>query len=540
MSFSRHLANTLELIADSHPEQVAITQGAHTLTWRDFDLRAARFANAMAGRGIRRGDVVAIAMYNCPEWLEAFYGLLKLRAIPANINYRYRTAEMLHLLGDSDARAVIYHRSLRPEISALQKKLPAVRQWLMVDDPDVDPPRKPAEYELLLASQVALPRQDRPADEPYLSYTGGTTGLPKGVLYRLGLTTVVAHRFVNAIYGTNYSGDDDPVEIARALNGSGRQVIALTAPPLMHSTGLAITAIPTLAVGGTVVLLANKSFDAHVTLREVERTGSNRLTIVGDAFARPLVQALQQGRPGGEPYHCSSLRLIVSSGAALSASTKAALLAQLPHVLIMESLGATEGVSFGVKVSGTGDTLETGRFKASPGVMLVDENFDPLPEQIGHCGLLAAPVITSGYFNDKKKNAETYFQFRGELYAAPGDYGRLEADGSLTLLGRGSGVINTGGEKVFAEEVEEVLKRLPGVLDCIVTGVEDVRFGQKVAALIQLANDTALSEGDITSHVKEHLAGYKVPRLVVFATTLPRGPNGKPDYRVVWEMLDAQ
>ena len=540
MSFSRHLANTLELVTDVNPEEIAIIHGARELSWGDFDRRAARFAAALASSGINRGDVAAIAMYNCPEWLEVFYGILKQRAVPANINYRYRSAEMYHLLSDCSAAAVIYHASLAAVIEPLRTSLPSVRLWVLVDDNGSTAAEDRQGYEALLAAHGPAPRQARPEGEPYLSYTGGTTGLPRGVLYRLGLTTVVSHRFINTIFGKAYTGDSDPAIIARELYEAGQQLIALVAPPLMHSTGLAITAIPTLAVGGTVVLLTKKSFDPHLTLAEIERTGANRLTIVGDAFARPLLQALDEGRPGGERYHCRSLRLIVSSGAALTASTKAALLEQLPHSLIMESLGATEGVSFGVKVSGAGDKLETGRFLASPGVIVVDEDFTPLPEQIGHAGLLAAPVITAGYFNDAEKNAQTYREIDGELYAAPGDYGRLEADGSLTLLGRGSGVINTGGEKVFAEEVEDVIKQLPGVLDCIVTGLADERFGQKVAALVQRSSEATLRERDIETFVKRRLAGYKAPRHIVFVDSLPRGPNGKPDYSVVRELLASE
>ncbi len=204
---------------------------------------------------------------------------------------------------------------------------------------------------------------------------------------------------------------------------------------------------------------------------------------------------------------------------------------------ILESLGATEGVGFGLTISRAGDNLETGRFRAFDGVIVVDENFTPLPEQIGHTGLLAAPATTAGYLNNPEKNAEIYRRIDGVLYAAPGDYGRIEADGTLTLLGRGSAVINTGGEKVFAEEVEDVIKHMEGVLDCIVTGIPDERFGQKVAALVQLTGNTEISESELASFVKQHLAGYKAPRQVVFADTLPRVPTGKPDYPRVREIL---
>jgi len=537
MRFSRHLANTLELVADVIPEQHAIVQGDRELTWSEFDDRASRLAAGLASNGINQGEVVAIAMYNCPEWLEAFYGILKQRTIPANINYRYLTDEMFQLLADCSASAVIFHSSLLGVILPLRDRLPQIRLWVMVDDGKRALTERILDYEVLLACHAPAPRQERPAEEHYLSYTGGTTGLPKGVLFRLGLTTAVAHRFVNAIFGCSYTSETDPVTIARSLHEAGERLIALVAAPLMHSTGLAISAIPTLAVGGTVVLMANRSFDPHLTLTEIERTRANRLTIVGDVFARPLLEALREGRTDKTRYRCESLRIIVSSGAALTASTKQALLDYLPEVSIMESLGATEGVSFGVCECRAGDVLETGRFMTAQGVIVVDEEFNPLPEQIGHIGLLAAPAITSGYLNHPKLTAAIYRQINGVLYAAPGDYGRLEADGSLTFLGRGSGVINTGGEKVFAEEVEDALKQIDGVLDCIVIGVSDERFGQKIAALVQPAIGVVLRESALEAAVKQRLAGYKAPRHIVFADVLPRGPNGKPDYRKVRELL---
>lgn len=537
MRFSRHLADTLELVTDVAPERVALVYGESELTWREFDERASRLASALVSCGIKQGNVVAIAMYNCPEWLEAFYGILKMRAVPANINYRYRSQEMAHLLRDSSAAAVIFHRSLADAILPLRRALSQVRLWLMVDDAGRARSMDVMEYEELLSDHRPAPRQQRPDDEHYLSYTGGTTGLPKGVLYRLGLTTAVAHRFVNAIFDCKFTDEIDPVTMAVHMRDAEQQVIALNPAPLMHSTGMAITAIPTLAVGGAMVLLRNRSFDPYLTLTELERTDANRVTIVGDAFARPLLEALREGRPDDETFHCNSLRVIVSSGAALSASTKQGLLDYLPGVSIMESLGATEGVSFGVSVSRAGDKLDSGRFMAADGVIVVDDNLNPLPQQIGHTGLLAAPTITSGYLGNPAKSAEIYRQINGILYAAPGDYGRLEADGSLTFLGRGSGVINTGGEKVFAEEVEEALKKIDGVLDCIVTGVPDERFGQIIAALVQSETGAILYAEELRSRIKLQIAGYKTPRQVVFVDCLPRGPNGKPDYKLVRQIL---
>lgn len=532
-----HLANVFEQVADTVPENTAIVYGRKELSWREFDDRSARLATALVKAGVKTGDVVAIAMFNCPEWLEAFYGILKIRAIPANINYRYQSNEMLHLLQDCAATAVIFHTSLAQTILPLRASASQVKTWIAVEDEERLAAGDIDEYEHLLATCPPAIRCNRPAEEHYLSYTGGTTGLPKGVLFKLGLTTLISHRFVNAIFGYEYTASSDLLEMTRAMDSSMQRIVAMVPVPLMHSTGLAISSIPTLAVGGTVVLMTSKSFDPDAVLAECKRTNANRITIVGDAFARPLLQSLRDNDQVGIQFSCNHLKVIASSGASLSATTKKELLEYFPGAVIIESLGATEGVSFGVAQSNAGDSLETGRFRTAPGVLVVDEHFNPLSEQIGQVGLLAAPVITSGYFNNPKKTAEIYRDINGVLYAAPGDYGRLEADGTLTLLGRGAGVINTGGEKVFAEEVENTIKQMDSIVDCIVVGLPDERFGQTVAAVVQLKKDCVVPQSDIIAWAKSTLAGYKAPRRMVYCKSLPRFPNGKPDYDKVRKLL---
>lgn len=535
--FTRHLANTLELICDLDPARTALIHGPVQRSWRQFDDRAARLAAAMQAGGIVAGETVAINMYNCPEWLEAYYATLKMRAVPANLNYRYREDELAHVLNDSDAVALIFHASLAEVVLRNRPKLSRIRLWIMVEDSDSGGMDGVEEYEKLIEKHAPAARIDRPADDKFLSYTGGTTGLPRGVSGDLGMVWGIAPRAVNYIFGTSFTSDDDPVEIARNLRAGDREIISLVAPPLMHSTGLQMTAIPTLAVAGVVVTMTKRSFDAHHTLQEIERTGANRLTIVGDAFARPLLRALEEGRPGDGPYHCESLRLITSAGAAWTASVKTGFFEHLPHVTLLESCGATEGVSLGVKATRKGDTIRTGNFDPTEGVLLVDENLVPLDGRPGETGLLAAPAVAECYRNDPEKTARTYRVINGTLYAVPGDHARLEPDGSFTLLGRGSSVVNTGGEKVYPEEVEDVLSQAVGVRDCLVLGIPDERYGQKVAAIVQLAGGATANPDDIIAHVKAHLAGYKAPRELLFVDSVPRNPNGKGNYTLARNML---
>lgn len=525
------LADMFEAMCDLHPARPALVHGDLRRSWGEFDERAARLAAAMAAYGVGRGDTVAIAMYNCSEWLEAFYGAIKLRAVPANVNYRYQDEEMLQILQDGDARALFFHASLADAMLRIRPRLPHVRMWVMVDDVDFPESVEAVErYETLIDGHAPAPRIARSADDCFLSYTGGTTGLPRGVVSALSAKLI--SRYPNAVFGKSYTDDDDALAVATELYREGSHVTVLVAPPLMHATGLQTGALPTLALGGTVVTLASTSFDPHLTLAEIERNDANRLVIVGDAFARPLADALEAGKPGGGRYQCPSLRLINSTGAAWTAVTKKRMLACLPHVKLMESCGASEGVSYGVIVTGKGDDVTTGSFMPAAQLLLLDDNFEPLPREPGTMGLLAAPCKNAGYLNDSEKTARTFRTIGGMLYGVPGDYGRLEEDGTLTLLGRGSAVVNTGGEKVYPDEVEDVINQAEGVVDSLVIGLPDERFGQKVAAVVQVEPGTdGVAEG-IIAHVKEHLAHYKAPRDVVFVPVVPRVPNGKGDYKL--------
>jgi fatty-acyl-CoA synthase len=295
----------------------------------------------------------------------------------------------------------------------------------------------------------------------------------------------------------------------------------------MHGLGFTWASLPTLSAGGTVITLTSHSFDPAELLAAVERHRVTTLAFVGDAYARPLLRQLDEGAAEGRPFDCSSLRRIASSGVAWTAEVKRGLRRHLPGVVFIESCGATEGATFGLSIDEDGDNFVTGQFQPTPGTLVLDEDGKEVGP--GGVGLLAGLTFTSGYFNDPAKTAEVFKRIDGQPYVVPGDYARLNENGTITLLGRGSGIINTGGEKVYAEEVEAVIKSLEEVDDCLVLGVADDRFGQMVSAIVQLRPAATLDAAVLEAHVRAHLAGYKVPREVIMAT-VPRQANGKADY----------
>jgi fatty-acyl-CoA synthase len=313
---------------------------------------------------------------------------------------------------------------------------------------------------------------------------------------------------------------------------------AIPASPLMHSTGFIFAALPTLFAGGTVTTLEHRSFDAHELLAAVETTAAQVVAIVGDAFALPMVRALDAGRPEGGRYETGSLRAICSAGVAWSAHIKERLFEHIPHVVLVDACGTTEGVTYGLRQFRRGDSLATANFNAAAGVkVLSPEGREMAP---GEVGMLASPTVASGYFRDPEKTAATFFMHDGMQYAKPGDLGRIEPDGTLTLVGRGVTTINTGGEKVYPGEVEEVIKAIAAVDDCLVVGIPDERFGQSVAALIAAKPGHALASNVVDAAVREALAGYKVPRRIRIVEEIPRLPNGKVDYPTASTLVQSE
>jgi 3-oxocholest-4-en-26-oate---CoA ligase len=522
---SQHYATAWEAIADRVPERPALRHGERQLSWAAFEQRSARLAGALSAWGYGRGDGVAAYLYNCPEYLEIFFAALKIRAVPCNVNYRYTSDELLALLDNAKAKVLFFDAALRDRVTAIADRAPGLL-LVEVDGQQAPPiPRAHAYEEVLAASEPAV-RIHRDEDDVFLSYTGGTTGLPKGVLMRIGQSAGNSLFFRDMFFGEREGLS--PLDYAVGVGEDGSAPSAIPASPLMHSTGFVFASLPTLCAGGLVTTLRSTSFDPHELLAAVATTQPQVVAIVGDAFALPIVRALDEGRPDNRPYELASVRVVCSAGVAWSAHIKARLLAHWPDVTLLDACGATEGLSYGFSQVRRGDALSTATFQAARGLKVLSPQGEELAP--GEVGLLAGPTTASGYHRDPDKTAAAFRVIDGEQYAIPGDLGRIEADGTVTLIGRGMATINTGGEKVYPTEVEEAIRSHRGVDDCLVIGVPDARFGQSVAALVVRASAHRVDAGDVATAVRASLAGYKVPRRIRFVDQIPRLPNGKIDY----------
>ena len=532
----RHFATLWEAIADEIPSAPALTHGGRTIAWGEFEQRAARLAGALRAYGLGPGSVVACYLYNCPEYFETFLAALKIRAVPANVNYRYGGAELRALLENCEADALFFDSALRKRVVSVRHEVPGVRLLVEVGE-DGGAVRWPGAcgYQELMASSEPAPRMRRSEQDVFLSYTGGTTGLPKGVRYTIGRGVTNSLRLRDLFLET--STELGIVDYAAEQARDGNSLVAIPASPLMHSTGFTFASLPTLTSGGQVATLEGRSFDAGELLATIGAVRAQVVAIVGDAFALPLLRALDAGAPSGR-YETSSLRTICSAGTAWGARIKQRLLEHVPQAALLDFCGSTEGVTYGFRRVRRGEGAFTANFEAAHGLRVIGPDRRELPR--GEVGLLAGPTPASGYHRDPQRSASTFFTIDGEQLAAPGDLGRIEADGSVTLIGRGASVINTGGEKVYPAEVEEVLNELAGVEECLVAGVPDERFGQLVAVIVVTAADRQLDASDVIAAARRSLAGYKVPRLVVFADDVPRAPNGKVDYAAVEAVLAGQ
>lgn len=528
-----HYATIWEAIADRIPTSPALRHGERHISWGELDNRSARLAGALLAHGIGVGDGVAVYMHNRPEYFEIFFASLKIRAAPSNVNYRYRSDELLGLLENSEAKALFFDAELRDEVLSAVDRVTGLRLLVEVGSEASSSPVPGAQsYETLLAGNQPASRIVRGDDDMFLSYTGGTTGLPKGVLINIGQSVRNSLRFRDLFIGGEPTSLEPtslgPVDFAVHQAHRGSPLSAIPASPLMHSTGFLFVSLPALTAGGLATTLTSRSFDAHELLTTVEDTDAQVVGIVGDAFALPIVRALDEGKPDGARYELPSLRVICSAGVAWSVHIKERLLEHLPAVTLVDSCGASEGVAYGVRRVSSGETVAAANFEAAVGLKVLSPEGEELPP--GEVGMLAGPTTASGYFRDPESTASTFFDVGDQRYAMPGDFGRIESDGSVTLLGRGVTTINTGGEKVYPGEVEEAIRALVGVDDCVVLGIPDERFGQVVTALVVREPRTPISVDDVSRAVRASLAGYKVPRRISFVDQVPRLPNGKVDY----------
>lgn len=534
-----HFANAWELIADAIPDAVALRCEGEARDWKSFEVRAARLAAGLEAAGIGAGSKVGLYLHNCNEYTEAHFAAFKLGACPINVNYRYKADELVYLLDNADAEAVLFHGSFAPRIEELRARLPRLKLLVEVADGSSEArPSGAVAYEDLVAAHAPRVRSPRPADDVYMLYTGGTTGMPKGVMYENG-TFAASMCGGFAIRGLPLPESVEALPgLVQQLHGMGAAPVSLPACPQMHGTGMWIGTMIPLMLGGTVCTRRTPHFDADRLFRDVAEERVTDLVIVGDAFARPMVAALDAARDAGTPHDLSSLNMILSSGVMWSAEVKQGLLAHRDMILY-DAMGSSEG-SMGASVSDRAAPARTAKFAVGEGVKVFTDDDREVAPGSGEIGMVATSgLVPLGYYKDPEKSARTFRTIAGVRYSFPGDYAQVEADGTLTLLGRGSQCINTGGEKVFTEEVEEAAKRHPAVSDCLVTGLPDERFGNRVVAVLSFdAAVPAPTDDELRDFMREHLAGYKVPKQFLRVDVVQRAPNGKADYR--WARATAE
>lgn len=521
-----NLADIWEAVAEVSPERAAHICGDRVVTWADFDRRANALAEDLIAAGLGHQSKVAAYLHNGPEYLETYGAAFKAAMVPVNVNFRYGPNELLYLFDNSDAEAVVFHAQFGPALDSIREKLDKVKRWYVVDDGS-DQPAWAVPYEKVVANGAGpvKPPWGRSGDDLLFLYTGGTTGMPKGVMWRQADLVSVLGGGGNPLVGLAPAADIGELR-QRVAEGQG-EMVQLPACPLMHGTGQ-FSAFIAMILGGTVVTISDPRFDAARLWRTVEARGVQAIAIVGDAFARPMLAELD-AHPG--EYDLSKLILINSSGVMWSQEVKDGLLRHMPHVILFDSLGSSEAVGMGASLAGGGMSADTAKFGLGEGVRVVgpdDKNIEP---GSGEVGMIALPgFLPVGYYKDPDKSARTFRVIDGTRYTIPGDCATVDADGTIRLMGRGSAVINTGGEKVYPEEVEEAIKRMPGVADAVCVGLPDERFGERVCALVQLAPGASLQPSAVMDTVKAELAGYKVPRVVYFIETIGRSPAGKVDY----------
>jgi fatty-acyl-CoA synthase len=535
-----HFATIWESFADIIGDSAAIKHGDNELTWAQYDQRAARLASAMTESGLGENSKIGLYLFNGNEYLEAQYAGFKIRGVPINVNYRYLDDELWYLLDNADAEALFFHSSLADRVARIIDRLPKLKLLVEVDDGGPAHGTVPGAetYESLITDSDPAPRITRDESDLYMLYTGGTTGMPKGVMYAIG---GLAGGFVKAgfpVLGMPIPEDASEMgPLVKDLIDRGEQAISIPCAPLMHGTGMWLGVFVPQLSGGKVVTLQSRSLDPTEVLGVTQHERASNLVIVGDAFAKPLIRSLHEAIERGEPFDTTALKIIISSGVMWTAEVKEQMLDLIPQAMLLDAIGSTEG-TMGMQISMKGLPIETAKFAQMPETKVFTDDgrlVEPGSDEVGM--IAAGGNVPLGYYKDEEKSARTFKVIDGEQYSFPGDYAKVAADGQIILLGRGSNVINTGGEKVYPEEVEEAVKRVEGVLDCLVVGVDDDKFGQAVTAVVSTVEGAEVDEAAVIADVKTQLAGFKAPRRVVFVAEIPRAPNGKADYQAAKDVV---
>lgn len=536
-----NFADMFEHTVDVVPDRTAIICGDTQRTFSELEDRTNRLAHHLAAEGIEPGDHVGIYAMNCVEWVEAIVAICKIRAVPVNVNYRYVAEELRYLFDNADLKGLFYGEEYGPRVAEVKDKLPLLKTLVMIEDGSgadqsgVDS----TAYEKALANQSGeRDFAERSGDDQVIIYTGGTTGMPKGVMWRSEDIFFALAGGIDA-----FTREPVPSEFHHSENAknSPGQLIFMNTPPLMHGAAF-VGSVMQLFQGNINVLVPK--FQPKEVWRIIEKQKVNSILIVGDAMGRPLIEALEEMEAEGEEIDLSSFLSCSSSAAVFSPTVKDRFLERFPNLVITDSIGATESGFNGIISVGKGNTaMKGGGPTVSPGkdTVVLDDELKPVEPGSGVIGKVArGGNIPLGYYKDPKKTAETWITAAdGKRYAMPGDFATLEADGSITLLGRGSVCINTGGEKVFPEEVEQALKAHADVFDAVVVGVTDERWGQKVAAVVQLREGHEVTLADLDTHCRDYVAGYKVPRELHVVDEIVRSPSGKPDYPWAKQLAEA-
>jgi acyl-CoA synthetase (AMP-forming)/AMP-acid ligase II len=520
-----NLADLFEVAVDAYPDREYLVANGARRTYAEMEARANQLAHHLAAQGIGPGDHVGIYAYNSVEWVETAWAVFKLRAVWININYRYVEEELRYLFTNADLVALVHAAEYTPHVTSLRPDLPDLTLVVGIDDGSGVPlGEDTVPYEEAMAA--GSPERDfapRSGDDYYILYTGGTTGMPKGVVWRHEDVFYALGGGVDPTTNTRVQAPEEMVE-----KGRGGQLTLLPIAPLMH--GATQWCIMGQSFVGNRTILVPK-FEPHEVWRLVESEKANSVMITGDAMGKPLIEALDEP---GTNYDLSSLLAVTSSAALFSAPVKDEFFRHFPNLVIVDAVGSSESGNNGMATLTKGNTA----MKSGPTVSVLgdtvvfDEDLRPVVPGSGVIGKIARTGnIPVGYYNDPVKTAEVFITVEGSRYTMPGDFATIEADGTITLLGRGSVSINSGGEKIFPEEVESAVRSHPAVLDAIVVGAPDDRWGQRVAAIIQPRGEQVPTLDEIQDHCRSHIAGYKVPRQLHVVESIERSPSGKPDYR---------
>jgi fatty-acyl-CoA synthase len=529
LNFASIWENTANLI----PNKTAIVCGDNKKTWKEYDDVASKLATALIDAELKTYSKAGLYLHNSNEYLEAQFAIFKIGGTPINVNYRYKAEELLYLLDNSDCEALFYQACYGDQINKIKHSLPNIKIWIEVSDDSTSVVEESQHYEDLVKKCIPMDPWERPEDIVYMLYTGGTTGMPKGVMYNQAEFIIGMFRTLRAM-GYELPKDMDQInDYILDLDTNNALPVSLVGCPLMHGTGMWLGCFVPHNLGGTVATIPGLGFDPDKIWQECSRLEITNIVIVGDAFARPMLDALNDAKLNGTPYNLSSLQQITSSGVMWSSEVKSGLL-EHHDMRLMDTFGSTEG-GMGASLSTRENTPETAKFTLNPGMIVLKDDgglVSPGSDDTGLLGISGdTAMIPIGYYKDEKKTAETFREYKGTRYSFPGDYAKIEADGSITLLGRGSNCINSAGEKIYPEEVEEALKKDPLVLDCLVIGLPDERFGEKIIAVVSTVDNKEMAEVELINNVREKLAGYKLPKKIIFSDIIQRAPNGKADYK---------